>query len=120
MELVRKFDICFFEDLNLDGMKRLWGRKISDLAFGEFMLKIQWQATKWCKEVQTIGRFEPTTPICHKCGHRTNIELKVRQWTCQNCNSTHDRDINAAINIAQVGASTCSVGDVTLAIVSCL
>ena len=120
LELVRKFDICFFEDLSIDGMKRLWGRKISDLAFSDFMQKMQWKVTKRCKEVQTIGRFEPTTPICHKCGHRTDIELKVRQWTCHNCNSTHDRDLNAAINIAQVGASTCSGGDVTLAIASCL
>ena len=118
LELVRKFDVCFFEDLNLDGMKRLWGRKISDLAFGEFMQKIEWQAIKRVKEVKTIGRFEATTPICYHCGHRTDIELKVRQWTCHNCNANHDRDVNAAINIAQVGASTCSVGNVSLAIAS--
>ena len=120
VELVRKFDVCFFEDLNLNSMKRLWGRKVSDLSFGEFMRKIQWQAQKRAKRVETIGRFEPTTPICHLCGHRTDIELKVRQWTCHNCNTNHDRDVNGSINIAQVGASTCSVGDVTLAIASCL
>lgn len=120
LDIVRKFDICFFENLNIDGMKRLWGRKVSDLAFSDFMLKMEWQATKCCKEVQKIGRFEPTTPICHKCWHRTDIELKVRHWTCHNCNTLHDRDVNAAINILQVGASTYSVGDVTLAIASCL
>lgn len=118
LELIRKFDVCFFEDLNLNGMKRIWGKKISDLAFGKFMQKIEWQAVKRDKEVKTIGRFEATTPICHKCGHRTDIELKVRQWTCHNCNTTHDRDVNAAINIAQVGTSTCSVGNVSLAIAS--
>ena len=118
LELVRKFDVCFLEDLNLDGMKRLWGRKISDLAFSKFMQKIEWQAVKRDKEVKTIGRFEATTPICHKCGQRTDIELKVREWTCHSCNTTHDRDVNAAINIAQVGASTCSVGNVSLAIAS--
>ena len=63
--LVRKFDLCFFEDLNLNGMKRLWGRKVSDLAFGEFMLKMLWQAKKRDKRVETIGRWQPTTPICH-------------------------------------------------------
>ena len=120
LELVRNFDICFFEDLNIDGMKRRWGRKISDLSFSDFMLKMNWQATKRCKEVRTICRFEPTTPICHRCGHRTDIELKVRQWMCHKCSSQHDRDVNAAINIAQVGASTYSGGDVTLAIASCL
>ena len=101
-----------------ESLKRLWGRKISDLAFGEFTQKIEWQAVKRDKEVKTIGRFEATTPICHKCGQRTDIELKVREWMCHNCNTTHDRDVNAAVNIAQVGASTCSVGNVSLAIAS--
>ena len=42
IDLVRKFDFCFFEDLNLKGMARLWGKKVLDLAFGDFMLKIRW------------------------------------------------------------------------------
>ena len=46
LEIVRKFDVSFFEDLNLNGMKRLWGGKVSDLALGEFMLKMRWQAKK--------------------------------------------------------------------------
>ena len=120
LELVRKFDVCFFEDLCIDGMKRLWGRKVSDLSFAEFMLKMQWQATKRGKQIQKIDRFEPTTPICNKCQQRTDIDLKVRKWTCHQCKSQHDRDVNAAMNIAQVGASTYSGGDVTLAIASCL
>ena len=49
LELVRKFDVCFFEDLNLQGMKRLWGRKVSDLSFGEFMLKMRVASTKASK-----------------------------------------------------------------------
>ena len=116
LELVRKFDVCFFEDLNLQGMKRLWGRKVSDLSFGEFMLKIKWQAQKRAKRVETIGRWEATTPICHNCGHRNEtMELKVRSWICHNCNLSHDRDVNAAINIHKVGASTFGVEGVRLA-----
>ena len=46
LDIVRRFDVCYFEDLNLDGIKRLWGRKVSDLGFGAFMQKIQWQAHK--------------------------------------------------------------------------
>ena len=69
LELVRKFDICFFEDLNLGGMKRLWGRKVSDLAFGDFLLKMRWQAKKRGKRVETIGRWEAT--VCHQCGKST-------------------------------------------------
>ena len=118
LELVRRFDICFFEDLNLKGMVRLWGRKISDLAFSDFMQKIGWQAHKRCKRVETIDRWTPTTPVCHSCGQRSAfIELKVREWRCS-CGITHDRDVNAAKNIHQVGTSTIAGGDVRLAFAS--
>ena len=118
LELVRKFDYLFFEDLNLQGMKRLWGRKVSDIAFGELMQKIKWQGEKRCKEVGLIDKWEPTTSICHTCGTRVELQLRDRTWICEHCNSHHNRDLNAAINICKVGASTFEVEGVRLAIVS--
>lgn len=118
LALVRKFDWLFFEDLNLQGMKRLWGRKISDIAFGELMQKIKWQAEKRCKEVGLIDKWEPTTSVCHACETRVELQLRDRTWICEHCNSHHNRDINAAINICKVGASTFEVEGIRLAIVS--
>ena len=119
LEIVRKFDISFFEDLNLSGMKRLWGRKVSDLAFGAFMLKMKWQSKKRGKRVETIGRWEATTPVCHSYGQRhLFIDLSVREWYCQSCKTPHDRDVNAAINILKVGTSTFGVEGVRLAMAS--
>ncbi|RKU11171.1 transposase, partial [Candidatus Poribacteria bacterium] len=116
LELVRKFDTCFFEDLNLDGMKRLWGRKVSDYAFGDFMLKIKWQAQKRGKRVETIDRWTPTSKVCHACGQGHKFfDLNIRDWYCHHCLIQHDRDINAAINIHKVGASTFGGEDVRLA-----
>ncbi len=112
LEIVRKFDISFFEDLNLRGMKRLWGRKVSDLAFGDFMLKMHWQAKKRGKRVEKIGRWQPTTPICHQCGQRhAFIDLSVRDWFCHSCKISHDRDVNAAINILKVGETSTFGGE---------
>ncbi|MDR6222425.1 transposase [Methanococcoides alaskense] len=56
---------------------------------------------EWCgKTVLRIGQFEPSTKICNVCGHYKNdMTLAVREWECPECNSIHDRDINAAINI---------------------
>ena len=97
INLVRKFDFCFFEALNFKGMARLWGKKVLDLAFGDFMLKIRWQAHKRCKRVETINRWTATTTVCHACGQKhAFIDLKVREWHCS-CGIKHDRDINAAI-----------------------
>ena len=114
LELVRKFDWIFFEDLNLDGMKRLWGRKVSDIAFGELLQKIKWQAEKRVKEVGIIDKWQPTTSVCHVCSEKVNLQLSDRTWTCYNCDTHHDRDLNAAINILKVGASTYGVEDVRL------
>ena len=46
LNLCVRFDVLFFEDLNLDGMKRLWGRKVSDIGFYAFLEKVRWQAKK--------------------------------------------------------------------------
>ena len=55
------------------------------------------------KNLIKIGRFEPSTKTCSNCGSITKLELDDRIWTCGSCNDTHDRDINAAINIKNIG-----------------
>ncbi len=119
LELVRRFDVLFFETLNLDGMKRLWGRKVSDIGFSAFYQKLKGQAKKRGKRVECIDQWQPTTSVCHICDTRISLELSDRRWTCKHCKTHHDRDINAAINILKVGASTFGVEDVRLAIASC-
>ncbi len=119
LELVRRFDVLFFETLTLDGMKRLWGRKVSDIGFYAFMQKLKWQAKKRGKRVECIDQWTPTTSVCHICENRVELQLSDRTWTCKHCKTHHDRDINAAINILKVGASTFGVEDVRLAIASC-
>jgi putative transposase len=55
--LTNKFDVLCFETLNLKGMQRLWGRKISDLAFGEFLQILEWIAKKKGKQVIFIDQY---------------------------------------------------------------
>ncbi len=119
LELVRRFDVLFFETLNLDGMKRLWGRKVSDIGFYAFLQKVKWQAKKRGKRVECIDPWQPTTSVCHICDTRVSLALSDRTWTCEHCKTHHDRDMNAAINILKVGASTFGVENVRLAIASC-
>ena len=118
LELVRRFDVLFFETLNLDGMKRLWGRKVSDIGFYAFMQKLKWQAKKRGKRLECIDPWTPTTSVCHVCENSVELQLSDRKWTCEHCETHHDRDINAAINILKVGASTFGVEGVRLAIAS--
>ena len=104
LRLVRRYDKIAIETLNLEGMKRLWGRKVSDLAFGEFSLILHWTCAKYGKTLLRAGRWEATTKPCSDCGRRNeSLSLSERQWTCLDCGSHHDRDINAAVNILRVG-----------------
>ena len=112
-ELTDKFDVLCFETLNLKGMQRLWGRKISDLAFGEFLEILRWVATKKGKRVIFIDRWYPSSKTCSNCGHiLKELSLETREWRCPSCQSLNGRDENAAINICAVGASTAKLGDV--------
>jgi putative transposase len=68
-ELTDKYDYLFFETLSLKGMKRLWGRKISDLALAEFLKLLDFVAIKKGKVVSYINRWYPSTKTCSECDY---------------------------------------------------
>ena len=112
--LTDQYDVLYFETLNLKGMQRLWGRKVNDLAFGEFLEILQWVALKKSKQVVFIDPWYPSSKTCSACGHVLDtLDLKTREWDCPSCDTHHDRDENAATNIKAVGATSATPeGDV--------
>jgi len=116
-DLTDRFDVLCFETLNLKGMKRLWGRKVSDLALGEFLKILGWVAQKKGKQVVYIDRWYPSSKTCSHCGHvLKELDLSVREWRCPSCHTVNGRDKNAAKNIKAVGALTAGLGDVRQAV----
>lgn len=103
----------FFEDLNIDGMSRLWGRKISDLGFGEFLSTLKHIAPQHGSTVRQVGRYFPSSKKCSSCGHiKKDLHLSDRVYTCDSCGIEIDRDLNAAINIKVEGMSSIELADV--------
>jgi len=101
--------ICL-EDLNIKAMQRMWGKKISDLSHSSFVNILKYQCSKTGSAVIEIPRFYPSSKTCSDCGYVIKeLPLKAREWTCPNCGKILDRDLNAAINIHRVGASTLGV-----------
>ena len=50
-----------------------------------------------------IGRFEPSSKLCHKCGYiNQDLKLSDREWVCPQCGEKLDRDVNAAKNIKEI------------------
>jgi len=112
-ELAKKYQYIVIEDLNLKAMQKLWGRKIIDYAFSEFVSILEYKTN-----LIKIDRYYPSTKTCSVCGYvNENITLKNRDWICPQCKTKHDRDINASINICKVGASTFGTDGVRPAIV---
>ncbi len=101
-----KYDNIFIEDLNMKAMQMLWGRKVSDLAFSEFVTILSYKAN-----VHKIDRFYPSSKTCSSCEEvNQNInndfkKLNDRVFSCK-CGLEMDRDLNASINIHRVGTST--------------
>lgn len=102
--LVKTYDVICLENLNVKGLvkNRRLSRAISDLGFYEFKRQLIYKANQWGKTVKELDRFYPSSKTCSICGFiiaKENLTLAVRHWTCPSCNTNHDRDINASVNI---------------------
>lgn len=103
-ELCKHSAFISIEDLNIEGMKKLWGRKISDLSFSSFVSKLEQVALKYNTIVQKVDRYYPSSKICNSCGFKKqDLTLKDREYICNNCGVVEPRDLNAAKNILTEG-----------------
>ena len=112
-QLTDEYDEIRLEDLNLQGMKALWGRKVSDLGFADFVKKLVYIAKRKGVKIKFIDKWHPSSKTCSVCGAVNEaLNLRDRTWQCSDCGTNHNRDRNAAINIYRVGASTLEGEDV--------
>lgn len=99
--------ICI-EDLNVKGMVKnhKLAKSIADVSWSEFTRQLTYKSEWKGRTLVKVDRFFPSSQICSSCGHNDGKkELTIREWTCGNCGVTHDRDINASINIKTEGLS---------------
>ncbi len=90
------------ESLNIVGMQKnhRLAQSISDVSWGSFFSMLEYKCERYGKTLLEIGQFEPSSKICSRCGYiNRNLTLSDREWTCPDCDTHHDRDINAAMNI---------------------
>lgn len=95
------------ENLNVTGMMRNHNsaRSIADAGWNQFKTFLTYKAAAVGRQVIEVDRFFPSSKTCSACGVvRQSLPLSCRKWTCNDCGYVHDRDINAAINIANEAA----------------
>jgi putative transposase len=103
--LVREFDVIAIEDLNVRGLVRGRGaRAIQDAAFGELRRQLRYKSQWSGRLLLEVDRWYASSKHCSMCRFRLDeLRLDRRQWTCPQCGTRHDRDINAARNLLTQG-----------------
>jgi putative transposase len=95
-------------------MKKLWGRKVSDLGLHQLLKILEFKAIEHKKTLGFVSRFYPSSKTCSLCHNvKENLSLKERVYKCENCTLEIDRDLNAAINILREGASSLGLDGVS-------
>lgn len=112
--LVRKHDVLCLEGITIAhaAKTKLRGHSKSwyDAAHGAFRRMLQYKADWQNRSLVFVGKWFPSSQLCSACGYRErhdrdghSYDLSVRAWTCSCCQTCHDRDLNAAINIKAEG-----------------
>lgn len=103
-----KSGVCI-EDLNVAGMMKngKLARSIAEMGFGELRRQIEYKAVWYGARVVVADRWFPSSKTCGACGVvNADLKLSQRAWTCI-CGVRHDRDLNAARNLAAYAANPC-------------
>jgi putative transposase len=112
-QLVRENQTIVVEDLavrNLVKNHKL-AQAISDCGWSEFVLQLEYKCQWYGRELIKIDRFFPSSKRCGNCGYvMDKLPLNIREWTCPECGTSHDRDINASKNILAAGLAVSVCG----------
>lgn len=111
--IVNKAGKIVMEDLNAKGMllNRALSRAVSDVAFREIRRQLEYKCKNAGVELVMADRFFPSSKTCSGCGHKkSDLNLSERTYSCSECGLVIDRDLNAAINLANYSPTSKSEG----------
>lgn len=90
-------------------------RGLSDSALGTPQRHLSYKTGWYGSALVVADRWFPSSKTCHVCGHRQDIGW-AEHWQCEACSVSHQRDDNAAINLARYEDTDSVVGPVGAAV----
>ena len=105
--LIRENQTVCIEDLKVKNMMRnhKLARNISSVSWSKFFDMLSYKSAWYGNDVVKVPTMYPSSQMCSCCGYKNPLvkNLAIRSWVCPECETKHDRDINASINILNKG-----------------
>ncbi|HEV2457776.1 MAG TPA: RNA-guided endonuclease TnpB family protein [Ktedonobacterales bacterium] len=112
--LIRENQTICIESLQVKALVKrpTLAQAIHDVGWGEFVRLLTYKAAWYGRTLVAIDKWYPSSKRCSACGHVLgSLSLDTRQWTCPQCGSIHDRDVNAAKNVLAAGLAVSACGE---------
>ncbi len=104
--LIRENQAIAIENLKIKSMvqNKTLSKGISDVSWGEFRRQLEYKAKWYGRTLVVADAHYASSQLCSACGHQHKAvkNLNLRKWTCPACQTKHDRDLNAAINLKKL------------------
>ena len=105
-KIISESQVIVLEDLRVKNMlqNHKLAKAISEVSWAEFRIMLEYKASWNDRKIIIAPSNYASSQLCSECGYKNSDvkNLALRKWTCPECGTNHDRDVNASINLLKL------------------